>query len=96
MFDEFGRYLRKKGKKANVIDRNIKTLIHFIEFLSNTKVPIEDVTTNQIDSYVETLENNKISSKGYLYTLMNYFKFADQTELRLFGKYKIDQSIQNK
>jgi len=82
---EFARYLKKKGKKTNVIEKNLKNLKHFSEYLLyDRKKELEQVNKTDILEYVTVLENRKISAKGYLYVLMNYFKSVSNAELLKF------------
>jgi len=81
--EDFRKHLKKKGKKEDVIDRNVTGVNNFADFLKDTHSrKLVDVKTTDIDSYVETIEKNKKSSaKGSLYVLMNYFRFIENEEL---------------
>ncbi|MHA2251360.1 MAG: site-specific integrase, partial [Candidatus Kariarchaeaceae archaeon] len=78
----FKNYLKKAGKKANVIERNVASVKLFIEYLQEfSQKDIEQTTPQDIANYVDKLESEKNSAKGYLYVLMNYFKFTKQDVL---------------
>ena len=80
--DAFAKYLKRKGKKQNVIERNIATIEDFEVFLAQKRHHrLETADTSDIDAYVQTIESLKKSAKGSLYVLMNYFKFSEQTNL---------------
>ena len=79
----FERWLRKKGKKPDVVQRNIHAVERFKDFLKNhCSTTLEMVTPADIDAYVETIEKQKQSSRGSLYVLMNYFAYSENSELR--------------
>ncbi|MBN2017294.1 MAG: DUF4332 domain-containing protein [Candidatus Cloacimonetes bacterium] len=78
----FAAFLKKKGKKTNVIERNIRLVKTFSAYLNNEfNKQLEDCATYDITQYVATLESQKKSPKGHLYVLMNYFKFTGNKEL---------------
>lgn len=80
--EEFRKYLKRKGKKLPVVDRNIESVKIFISYLQKEKnKDLADATTEDLDSYVFTIEQKKQSAKGALYTLMNYFHFIEDKEL---------------
>ena len=81
--EEFRKFLKRKGKKAEVIDRNVAAINKFVSFLKEEKnKDLVDVKPTDIDSYVERIEKIlKSSAKGSLYVLMNYFKFIENEEL---------------
>jgi len=82
---EFAGYLKKKGKKPNVIERNIKVLKHFSDYLLNDrKKELKHVNKKDILEYIAELESRNVSAKGYLYVLMNYFKSVSNAELLKF------------
>jgi hypothetical protein len=76
---EFRKYLRRKGKKPDVVDRNVLSIKRFIEFLGTE---ITNATKQDVDSYVEDIEKKqKKSAKGALYVLMNYYKFTEDKDM---------------
>ncbi len=76
---EFRKYLKRKGKKPGVVDRNILSVKKFINFLGKE---ITKATEQDIDSYVEEIEKRqKKSAKGALYVLMNYYKFSEDKNM---------------
>ena len=78
----FTLFLKKKGKKANVIDRNIKAIKKFDHYLHNNRnTELSNVKDKDIIAYVAMVEENKQSPKGHLYVLMNYFKFIGDKKL---------------
>jgi len=80
--EEFRKFLRKKGKKLDVVDRNVKAVNAFVAFLKEVrKTSLDAVTKEDIEAYVEILESEKKSAKGSLYVLMNYFRYIGNTEL---------------
>ena len=81
--EEFREFLKRKGKKTEVIDRNVTGVKKFASFMNEEKGKnLVDVKTDDIDSYVEKIEKvSKNSAKGPLYILMNYFKFIENEEL---------------
>ena len=81
--EEFRKFLKKKGKKTEVIDRNVAVVNKFASFLKEEKNrDLFDVKTTDVDLYVEKIEKiQKASAKGSLYVLMNYFKFIENEEL---------------
>ena len=84
--EEFRKYLKRKGKKSNVIDRNILTVKAFGDFLVSVRNNyLDTVSTADICAYIEMIEKEKKSSaKGHLYVLMNYFTFLGNNDLLTF------------
>jgi len=78
----FRKFLRKKGKKADVVERNVLIVMKFNDFLLKERNhDLSNITIEDIDAYVEIIEHGKKSAKGTLYVLMNYFKFTGDEEL---------------
>ena len=78
----FQNFLKRKGKKINVVERNIQILIEFNNYLQEQRSKeLEDVTKEDIKCYVIDIEKDKQSAKGPLYVLMNYFRFSQNEEL---------------
>ncbi len=80
---EFRKYLKRKGKKEDVIDRNIEGVNAFADFLREYRnKKVNNANPSDIDAFVEKIEEDKKNSaKGPLYVLMNYFKFMENREL---------------
>ena len=77
--EEFRRFLKKKGKKPNVVDRNISSVIKFVDFIGKK---IDLVSKEDVEKYVSYIEKEKkTSAKGALYVLMNYYKFTEDKEM---------------
>jgi len=80
--EELRKYLKRKGKKTAVVDRNIDVLKDFTSYLLEKREKSPDnVTTDDIDAFVLEIEGKKKSAKGYLYVLMNYFRFLGERDL---------------
>ena len=77
--DSFRKYLKNKGKKDNVVDRNINTVNTFLS--STSHKTSSNISKDDIQEYVEYLESDRKSAKGFLYVMMNYFKFLNDIEL---------------
>jgi hypothetical protein len=78
----FATFLKKKGKKADVIERNIRTVNNVADFMKREfHKQFGDISPDDIKQYVAALEAQKKSPKGSLYVLMNYFKFIGDKEL---------------
>lgn len=83
---EFRTYLKRKGKKPAVVDRNVDVLNRFIAYLvEKRKKTLDSVATIDIEAFVMETENKKQSVKGYLYVLMNYFCFSGNKTLLDFA-----------
>ena len=79
---EFRKYLKRRGKKPSVADRNVSILKDFVSYLlEKREKDLDLVTTSDIDAFVIEIERKKKSAKGYLYALMNYFHFAGNKDL---------------
>ncbi len=79
---EFRKYLRRRGKKPAVVDRNVAVLEGFITYLHQKREKnLDDTTTEDIDAFVMEIENRNQSAKGHLYVLMNYFRFLGNDTL---------------
>jgi hypothetical protein len=80
--EEFRKYLKRRGKKSAVVDRNVDILKNFISYLLEKRdKDLNGVTTEDIDAFVIKIESKKQSAKGYLYVLMNYFHFMSNKDL---------------
>ena len=78
----FRKHLKRKGKKPQVVDRNVESVKIFASFLQKEQnKDLADTTKEDVDSYVLMIEQKKQSAKGALYTLMNYFHFLEDKEL---------------
>ncbi len=78
----FAVFLKKKGKKADVVERNIRTVNNVADFMKREfHKQFGDISSDDIKQYVSALEAQKKSPKGPLYALMNYFKFTGDKEL---------------
>jgi len=93
--EEFRKHLKRKGKKADVVDRNIIVVKRFASYLEEERDKvIDEVNTEDIEAYVDLIENvKKQSAKGPLYVLMNYFRFReDETLLKFTGKLREERT----
>jgi hypothetical protein len=80
--EEIRKYLRRRGKRAAVVDRNVEVLKNFTSYLlEKREKDLDCVTADDIDAFVMEIESRKESAKGYLYVLMNYFNFLGNREL---------------
>ncbi|UCE95844.1 MAG: DUF4332 domain-containing protein [Candidatus Bathyarchaeota archaeon] len=80
--EEFRKYLKRRGKKLAVVDRNVQVLKDFISYLLEKREKnLDDAETDDIDAFVAEIEARKQSAKGYLYVLMNYFHFLGDKDL---------------
>jgi hypothetical protein len=80
--EEFRKYLKRRGKRPAVVDRNVGVLKDFISYLLEKRdKDLEGVTTEDIDAFVTEIEGKKQSAKGHLYVLMNYFHFLGNKDL---------------
>ncbi len=79
---EFRRYLKRRGKKPSVTDRNVNVLKDFASYLLKKREKnLDSVTTGDIDAFVMEIERKKKSARGHLYALMNYFHFLGNKDL---------------
>jgi len=79
---EFRKYLKRRGKRPAVVDRNVDALKDFISYLHEKREKdLDNVTTDDLDAFVKEIESKKQSAKGYLYVLMNYFHFLGKKDL---------------
>ena len=94
----FKVFLKKKGKKQNVVDRNTKTIKVLTDYLRKERnKKLEEITKDDIEHYVEKIEHNKQSAKGTLYVLMNYFKFTQNNELLTYtGSLRAERTKKSK
>ena len=81
--EDFRKFLKRKGKKPDVVDRNVLAVKKFRSYLlEERKKKLDDATSDDIIAFVETIEKDKKqSAKGSLYVLTNYFKFIDDEKL---------------
>ena len=80
--EAFRKYLKRRGKKPAVVDRNVGVLKNFVSYLLEQRAKsLDDVTTDDIDAFVVGIERKRQSAKGYLYALMNYFHFLGKKGL---------------
>ncbi len=82
----FRKYLKRRGKKPQVVDRNVESVKFFISFLQKERnKDLADATKEDLDSYVLMIEQKKQSAKGALYTLMNYFHFLEDMTMLTYA-----------
>jgi len=80
--EEFRKYLKRRGKKPAVVDRNVGVLKDFISYLLEKREKnLDGVATDDIDAFVTEIESKKQSAKEHLYVLMNYFHFLGNKHL---------------
>ncbi len=80
--EEFRKYLKRKGKKTAVVDRNVDVLKDFISYLLEKREKnLDVVATEDVDAFVMEIERKNQSAKGYLYVLMTYFRFLGNEDL---------------
>ena len=60
--EAFRKFLKKKGKKSEVVDRNVISVRRFITFLQKERnKELFDTTNDDIDKYVARIESEKKS-----------------------------------
>jgi hypothetical protein len=80
--EEFREYLKRRGKRPAVVNRNVGVLKDFTSYLLKEREKnLDGVTTDDIDAFVMEIESKTQSAKGYLYVLMNYFHFLGSKDL---------------
>ncbi|NHJ46858.1 MAG: DUF4332 domain-containing protein [Asgard group archaeon] len=80
--EEYKKFLKRKGKKIDVVERNCKAVKKFKSFLHQTRSrELASVTKEDVEAYVKHIESEKQSAKVTLYSLMNYFAFIGNIEL---------------
>ena len=86
--EDFKKFLKRKGKKAEVVDRNVSAVKRFASFLLDERnKKLEEADKEDITAYVELIEKiQKKSAKGSLYVLMNYFRFIANEKLLSFTR----------
>jgi len=63
--EEFRKYLKRRGKKPAVVNRNVGVLKDFISYLlEKREKDLDGVTTDDIDAFVMEIESKKQSAKG--------------------------------
>ena len=77
--ESFKKYLKQKRKKKSVINRNINTVQIFLNQQPDKKDT--KITPSDIDKYVETIEKQGRSAKGFLYVMMNYFQYLEDEKM---------------
>jgi len=81
-YEGFKKHLKNKGKKDTVIERNVRTVEDFQSYLTNEiKCDLTDVSNEDISQYVNKIEKERKSAKGFLYVMMNYFRYLGDQEL---------------
>ena len=77
--ESFKKHLKRKGKKDSVIDRNIRTVNQFFYYLKSDVDT--DVSTEDIEAYIEAIEKEGQSAKSFLYVMMNYFRYTEDEDM---------------
>lgn len=81
-YEGFRKHLKSKGKKDTVIERNIRTIEGFQSYLKKDKnCDLSNVSRENISLYVDKIEKEGKSAKGFLYVLMNYFRYLGDQKL---------------
>ncbi len=79
---EFRKYLKRRGKRPAVVDRNVRVLKGFISYLLEKREKnLDSASTDDLDAFVMEIEGKKQSAKGHLYVLMNYYHFQGNGDL---------------
>lgn len=79
----FKRYLKRRGKKDSVVERNIRTVESFHSYISSQVG--SDISSGDVRRYVEKIESEGKSAKGFLYVMMNYFRHTDNEEMYTYA-----------
>jgi site-specific recombinase XerD len=78
----FNLFLKRRGKKQHVVERNVRSVKKFSEYLYKERnKELEAAAVEDVEAYVEKIEGEKKSAKGPLYALMNYFASLKNDEL---------------
>ncbi len=84
---EFRKYLKQRGKRQAVVNKNVRVLKGFISYLLEKREKnLDSASTDDIDAFVGEIESKKQSAKGYLYVLMNYYHFQRNEDLLSYAK----------
>lgn len=84
--EEFKKFLKRKGKKVDVVERNCQALKKFVAFLhSDRNTDLVSVSQEDIEAYIDQIEKKNQSAKGSLYVIMNYFRFIGNKKLLNFA-----------
>ena len=74
---EFRDFLKRSGRKPNVIDKYVKFFNNFKDFLDNHRVSTKEgtLTESHLLDFISNLEKkSKKPARTELYALMQYFK----------------------
>lgn len=94
---EFKKYLIKGGRSKVTIERCIKYVSDYEEYLRKL-IPatnLNDAKAEHLTSYIEILDQNpKSKSKSYLWALAYYFDFIENQELSRLAKILREERIE--
>lgn len=80
--ETFEIFLKKQRKKPNVVLNNLKAVKIFSEYLRQERHKgLDEAKSEDIEAYVESIEQGKKSAKGQLHCLVNFFNFTKNDEL---------------
>jgi predicted flap endonuclease-1-like 5' DNA nuclease len=81
----FGLYLKKGGRSPNAVNRCMKFVSEFEDFLqdSRNKTQLEDVQADDLIEFVMMMDSvSKTNTKGYLWAIRYYYDFISIEEIR--------------
>jgi predicted flap endonuclease-1-like 5' DNA nuclease len=81
----FGLYLKKGGRSPSAVNRCMKFVSEFEDFLQNSRngTQLEYVQADDLIEYVMMLDSvSKTKAKGYLWAIRYYYDFNSNEEIR--------------
>ncbi|MCF7920418.1 MAG: DUF4332 domain-containing protein [Candidatus Cloacimonetes bacterium] len=82
--NEFALFLKKKGKKPNVVNDLVSRMNEFAGYIQEAShLDLSSVNSVHIDDFTESLLHRKESPNNYLRAIALFYKFSGKTELAL-------------
>jgi replicative superfamily II helicase len=92
--EEFGKYLKRKGKKDHVVQGLVKRCYRFEEFLQRRQRSNMDMATSEdIHSFFDSMKDQKADSNNHLRAISLYYRFRSRPELSALASKLREQKI---
>jgi len=93
-FDEFRKYLKRRGKKSHVVEDLISRCRVFAEFLQQKrKTNIDDGTKEDLEAFYEAIKHKTTGVNNDLRAISLYYRFKSRSELLDYASSLREQRI---
>ena len=97
--DGFKRYLKQGGRSTNAINRCVKNVILYEDYLKESRqgTDLNDAQPDDLNEFIRTSDRESVSrSKSYLWAIRYYYKFMDNLEMSKLAEVMREERIDRK